>query len=209
MEFNFGVYIPDSLNISNPNLFQIMQYSGFKSVNVGKARITGVDVMLTGKGKIFGLPATLLAGYTYTNPINLNGIDSSGTSEKNILKYRFYHSAKGDFEVTWKHMIVGLGIVYFSNMISIDKAFEDPVIPLNPNLPDSFLDKYRILPGLKNYRKEHDKGRTVVDARLSYQINDELRFSLIVKNLFNQEYMGRPGDIGAPRNITVQFVADI
>ncbi|MFH0894089.1 MAG: TonB-dependent receptor [Bacteroidota bacterium] len=211
MEFNFGIYIPDSLHITNPNIFQIMEYSGFKSVNVGKARISGIDVMITGKGKFFGLPATLLAGYTYTNPINLSGdgIDTTGTSETNILKYRFYHSAKADFEVTWKHFIFGLSGIYYSNMVSIDKALQDPIIPLNPALPDSILDKYRILPGLKNYRAKHNKGHVIFDARLSYQLNDVVRCSVILKNVFNKEYMGRPGDVGAPRNITLQLVADI
>jgi len=46
----------------------------------------------------------------------------------------------------------------------------------------------------------------VLDARISYQFIPEARLSLIIKNIFNYENMGRPGDIQPPRNFTLQFL---
>ncbi|MCS6955547.1 MAG: TonB-dependent receptor, partial [Candidatus Calescibacterium sp.] len=57
-----------------------------------------------------------------------------------------------------------------------------------------------ILPGLKEYREKHNKGDWVLDGRIGYWATRYMRFSLIVNNLLNREYMGRPGDVQPPRN---------
>ena len=41
---------------------------GFKSQNIGDTRIYGTQIVLGGKGEMFGLPTTFFAGYTYTSP---------------------------------------------------------------------------------------------------------------------------------------------
>lgn len=209
MEYTFGFYNPityqalDPLN--NPDDTLIIQTYGFdcvgfQSINVGNARINGIDLTVTGTGKLFGLPTTLLAGYTYTNPIDLNVEinDSTKSTKSNILKYRNYHSAKADIEITYKKVSTGLSLIYISRMINIDKAFEEPLI-------DGYEDS-ELLPGLKEYREKHNKGYVVFDYRISYTYNEHSKFSLVVKNLFNREYMTRPGDVRPPRSISIQYV---
>lgn len=192
MEFTFGVYKPDSA------LYPTLDDVGFKSLNVGNARIYGIDATFTGQGNFFGFPATILAGYTYTNPINLDydATDTTGSNQK-ILKYRYLHSVKADFDVTFYFFTLGIGMSYTSHMLTIDQAFEGPLIP--------GVSSSDLLPGLKEYREKHNKGYFVMNLRGLFDITETQRVGLYVNNLLNTEYMTRPGFIEAPRNIAVQY----
>lgn len=184
MEFVFGIYLPDS------NAIPTLDDLGFKSVNIGAAKITGIDFMINGTGKAGIATFNYFAGYTYMNPLDMSS-DSIGDQ---ILKYRFKHSAKGDFEVVVKKFNAGLTVVYQSFIERIDEAFEEEILG------------QAIFPGLKEYRQENDHGSVIFDVRLGYQITRSSSLSLMAKNIFNQEYMGRPGDIQPPRNISLQYV---
>lgn len=200
MEFTFNDYRLDGRADTNYTGFEeyINKFLGFKSLNVGHARIYGVDATFTGQGNLFGFPATILAGYTYTYPRNLDydASDTTGTSVK-ILKYRYLHSVKVDFDVTFYFFTLGIGMNYTSHMINIDKAFEGELIP---GIASSDL-----LPGLKAYREEHNKGYFVMNLRGLFDITETQRVGVYVNNLLNTEYMTRPGFIEAPRNIAVQY----
>lgn len=187
MEFTFGVYPPDSVDIPS------IEHIGFKSLNIGNARINGVEVNISGSGLIGKLPLTFFAGYTYMNPLDL----SADTLENNILKYRYRHSVKSDIQMDIKKFSVGIGFLYRSFMERVDAAFEEKILGME------------IFPGLKAYRQKNNKGHLVVDLRASYQISKTARVSVIVKNIFNNEYMGRPGDIRPPRNIALQCVLNL
>jgi len=194
MEFTFGLYPQDTS--APPTIKDI----GFKSVNVGHARITGFDVTFTGQGRLFTIPTTILIGYTYTDPVDLVN-DSTYLANKstkdNILKYRYYHSVKGDMEFDLGRFIVGVSYLYTSQMVNIDKNFEGDLIP--------GWSGTAILPGLKEYRAEHNKGYHVLDLRVGFTPNENSKFNLILKNVLNAEYMSRPGLIEAPRNIALQY----
>lgn len=184
IEFTFGVYKPDSVDF--PTLDDI----GFKSLNIGKAQIKGIEVDVTGNGSFGKVPVNLFFGYTYMNPVDL----SSDTLSNNILKYRYRHSFKGDVEFNFSRLSTGLSFIYRSFMERIDEAFEQEIFG------------QEIFPGLKEYREENNTGSVVLDFRISYLFTPNTRLSLIVKNILNEEYMGRPGDIHPPRNITLQFL---
>jgi len=210
IEFGFGIHNPDSIVVTP---FNFSKYLGFEASNIGNADISGVDVTVTGHGKLFGWPATLLTGYTYTNPVNLDfEKDNTSSVSTNILKYRFYHSAKFDLEVSHLRFSGGVSMDYHSYIINIDKAFEEPVTII---MKDALGNPHTIvltqngqpiyfLPGLKEYREEHNKGIAVFDARVSFQLTQESKIAFIVKNVFNKEYMGRPGDVRAPRTMVLQ-----
>ncbi len=184
IEFTFGIYKPDSVDI--PTFNDI----GFKSLNVGKARITGLDFNVSGRMKSGAVSSLFFLGYTYMNPVDL----TSDTLENNILKYRYRHSLKSDISFSYKKITVGITAVYRSFMERIDPAFEEPLFGME------------IMPGLKRYRQENDKGAVIFDLRTAYKPNATTTLSLIAKNIFNKEYMGRPGDIRPPRNFAVQLV---
>lgn len=199
MEFTFNDYRKDGRTDTTYTGYEdyIKKFLGFKSLNVGHARIAGVDFSLMGKGLLFGFPATLGLSYIYTDPVNLD-YDATDTNSFKVLKYRNYHTIKGDFEVQVAFFTLGLSYIYKSHIINIDKAFEGELIP--------GISKSNLLPGLKQYRTEHDKGYHVLDLRMLFDINKQHRIGLFVNNLFNTEYMTRPGYIEAPINVAVQYM---
>ncbi len=201
MEYTFGFYDTVTFKpLVAGKDFITLDNVGFSSLNVGYAQITGVDISLNGTGKILGLPTTVMLGYTYTNPIDLtvDMNDTLNSSTSNILKYRYYHSLKGDFEIKYLKFATGFSFIYNSFIINIDEAFQEELIT---GMPSS-----AILPGLKKYRAEHNKGALIIDYRVSYNVTEFSKLSIMLKNITNQEYMGRPGDIQPPRNITLQYV---
>ena len=188
MEFTFGNYTPKD---STPDI----KWFGFQSKNVGHARITGVDATFTGDGRIWNIPTSLLIGYTFTNPIDLSADTSSRSTSSNVLKYRYYHSLKGGIEMSFGRFNVGVSVLYSSKIINIDKAFLGPLIPPFPD---------ELLPGFKDYWEKYNKGVAVCDVRVGMNITESASVALICKNIFNKEYMSRPGSIMPPRNIAIQ-----
>jgi len=76
------------------------------------------------------------------------------------------------------------------------------------NFDDVFIDSFvgnMIQPGFPEYWAEHSTGYSLVDLRAGWNISELFRINIILRNLFNVEYLGRPGDIGPPRNITLQL----
>jgi iron complex outermembrane receptor protein len=76
------------------------------------------------------------------------------------------------------------------------------------NIDEVFLDPIfgeMILPGFPDYWAQNNKGYTIMNARILYDVAAFLNVGLILRNLTNTEYMGRPGDIRPPRNITFQL----
>jgi iron complex outermembrane receptor protein len=187
IEFTFGIYPPDTADV--PTIEDV----GFKSLNIGKARINGFEIEITGDGRFGNVPFKTFMGYTYINPLDL----SSDTLTNNTLKYRYRHTFKGDIEFNFSRFSTGLSFIYRSFMERIDEAFEQEILGVE------------FFPGLKEYREENNRGSIVFDLRGSWQVARSTRISLIMKNIFNQEYMGRPGDIRPPRNITLQVLVKI
>jgi outer membrane receptor protein involved in Fe transport len=219
MEFAFGVYNPDSIPLNlNPNHpGYLTNWVGFRAQNAEDARISGVDLSLIGKGKIFKkIDMTVFAGYTYMRPITLNNdseylysfsdgktIRTIDGKEAMMLKYRFQHMAKADVQFDYKKFGFGFSVRYNSNVHNIDRTFEN----LEVRLGAGVLPLYDyILPGLPAYRKEHNRGACVADARLAYTVAKGTRIAAVVNNVFNLEYMGRPGDVQAPRTFALQAV---
>lgn len=205
MEFAFGAYNPPNiaLNLQDPNSpGYLYKWVGFRAINAEKARISGIEFSFNSEGKIGEVEVRSLLGYTYMNPISLNKDPnyraSFSDTGSNVLKYRFKHLAKADVEVEWKGMSLGFSARYNSNMNNIDAVFENEVIPGSGVF---------ILPGLYEYRRIHNKGALVFDARAGYELTKNYRVGFIVNNILNTEYMTRPGDIQAPRSFMLQVQA--
>ena len=191
IEFIFGVYNP-------PGEPATIDHVGFKSVNTGRARINGIDVSFAGQGKAGPFMLKFFAGYTYMNPLDLtHDTTFAESADEKILKYRYHHAVKTDISLQYRMLDLGITGQYRSFMERIDEAFEEPV-----------LGQY-FFPGLKDYRKENNKGALILDLRLGWQVGPASKISLHIKNLFNKESMGRPGDLQPPRNISLQYVLKI
>jgi outer membrane receptor protein involved in Fe transport len=208
MDFTFKY---DTAGKPHSNINDILQHTGFQSQNIGNANITGVDVSLSGAGKIGVFDITLLTGYTYTNPVNPDfnpKRDTNGTVVSNLLKYRNKTMFKNDVQLSYHGFAVGWSSRYSSVMANIDNRFEKPLIydlGIPPNTPFYNDPKINILPGLKAYRDSHNQGTWVHDFRVSYQASAHLKFSFLVNNILNVEFMSRPGLIEAPRTFIFQM----
>lgn len=199
-EFTFGNYIPagvqPSLNPNDPGY--ILKWLGFRAENAESAQISGLDLSLSGEGDIGEVNVTTLMGYTYMNPVTRNRdsvyLTSFSDSSSTMLKYRFRHMAKADIQATWKGFSLGASMRMNSFMTNIDATFEDGILG------------QQILPGLKQYRKDNNGPTYVFDARIGYEFLGHYRLGFIVSNVFNTEYMSRPGDVQPPRTFIVQAV---
>lgn len=199
-------------------------YAGFKFLNTGRSRVTGIDISQTGSTK-FGAKTGLrmMAGYSYIMPKTLEPDlvfakdyylgtlrspefsyrSTSVNPERNILKYRFLHTLKADLEFYTKKLSIGYSIKYFSKIENLDQAiadFERVTISTGGYLqPVLYMD----------YFAEHNKGNTVMDGRISYEFGKKHKISLICNNFFNRTYSLRPLKAEEMRSIMLQYVLNI
>ncbi|MEM0991875.1 MAG: TonB-dependent receptor [Bacteroidota bacterium] len=196
MEFNF---------VANENGLLSQIPFAFQSRNVGNTRIRGLELTVSGRGSLFGLPTTLLSGYNFIDPqfqewdiegkelplnrqgdatiAQLNALNSS--SDENILKYRSQHVVTFDMESKIEDLAIGVGISYNSHMEAVDRVIEDLVVP-----------------DAKIFRENDENGYLLVGLRASYQITPNIKFAALVNNLLNEEYSVRIGVLDAPRNVS-------
>lgn len=172
---------------------------GFESRNVGEATITGLDISLVGQGKIGPCPTSILAGFTYMNPVD-NNTDSLYNKLKSppndhFLKYRYNYLAKLDVETGYKNFTIGFSARYNSFMHSVDSAFVW-----------NFLSP--AFGSVEAWRLKHRTGDYFIDGRASYMITKNNKLAFIVKNMMNRVAMVRPGDIAPPRSFVLQYTLD-
>ncbi len=171
--------------VANPTI-------GFQSRNIGDTRIQGFEVSVAGQGNIGQVNTSILTGYTYANPTyqDFSPEDTlTSTVNYNVLKYRFKHTFKFDVQTEYDNLSLGVAVLYSSNMEAIDRVFDV------------------VIQGVADYRAENNSGATIVNARLGYQMTPELKATLLCKNLFNAEYMFRPGILEPPRHISLRLDA--
>jgi len=204
MEFSFGQWGESQ---EDTNFYGL----GFKSVNIGTTRITGVELSLSGQGKINSdLTINLIVGYTYMNPISLDldyvyGEDYYDTpltyknsgSDSTMLKYRYKHIAKADVEILYKKITIGGSMRYNSFMKNIDYIFTDPIVEALG------------ITGINESREKFKNGDLIIDLRAGYQMTKTARLGFIVNNLLNTEYMSRPANMMPPRTFAMQLALKI
>ena len=214
MEFTFGKWDESR---GDTNFYGI----GFKSVNVGKTQISGVELSVSGQGKITNnIIINILAGYTYMQPISLTPNDSyaeledpmynlfgedsithltynNSSSDPTVLKYRYKHIAKIDAELIYKKLSFGGSLRYNDFMKNIDAIFADTAVFST------------LVPGIPQARKNGENGDVIIDTRVGYQINNMFRFGFVINNLLNREYMSRPANMMPPRTFAMQLAIKI
>jgi outer membrane cobalamin receptor len=162
----------------------------FQSRNVGNTSIKGIEASIAGQGKIGNLTASTLMGYTYIDPkfVDFQLKDTIfATANYNVLKYRYRHNFKLDFEISHPKFSVGVALLANSRMESVDRALD-----ILGGLTNSYI---------KAYRDAHQTGFKTVDIRAAYKFTPKVKLSLIGANIFNEEYSFRPGLLEAPRNV--------
>jgi outer membrane cobalamin receptor len=189
---------------------------GFRFLNTGHSRITGIDISVSGAAQLADkVTLRTILGYNYIMPksqdpdyifavdidstkytFNSTSIDSSGS----ILKYRFLHTFKGDIELNIYSFSFGISAKYFSKIENLDKSIEE-------------FEHYTRLPGVQlqdifymDYFYNNNNGKWIFDLRASYKINDHHEVSLISNNFMNNAYSLRPLKAEPIRSVMVQYV---
>lgn len=191
---------------------------GFKFLNTGDTRVRGFDISLIGvTDTTKDLQFTIYGGYTFLVPVALQPdlvydsiatpsgatrpfsylLTSQDTTDY-ILKYRFQHTGKIDFQVDYKKWSFGYSGRIYGPMRNIDAAFGELEILTNVNMQANVY--------YTEYYRTHNQFKYIQDIRLAYALNDNMRFSLVVNNLANKIYSLRPMKIEAPRSTAVQLI---
>lgn len=190
----------------------------FQSKNVSKARIFGWELSAYGEGKIGPVDFTTMFGYTYFYGVDLNDTTAPnrnvGTFLKNafvkfalptakddytwdsltdgMLKYRNPHTFKADFDfILYNKYHIGTSLQYYGYMTKVDKVFE------------IFIKDVKTL-----RREDRNKGDFVWDLRAGYDINKNISFNFIVKNVLNENYAIRIAKPDKPRTFTAQLIVN-
>lgn len=164
---------------------------GFKATNVEQSRIRGFETEFVVTRSTERLSTTVSGGYTFIYPVEYNKSSQQATGA--YLKYRRKHSGKISILTRWNKLESGLSLYAKSKTLNIDDVF------LNP------LTREAILPGFYDYWITSNTGYFTIDGSLGYRISEPLTLSVVVKNLTNTEYMGRPGDIQPHRNFSLRL----
>lgn len=206
-EFTFGNYF-DPIDSS--------RYTGFRMSNVADARIFGWEATITGSNKVKKATLTYQLGYTYNYaadaesdstlkkffPVVKNAFKAFAISDKEhlaytgnepdnilhgIMRYRFRHTVKADFNVDINKLSFGTNVRYYGFIDRVDEVFA------------------LVIQDIQDYRDSKKfNGDWVVDLRASYQFSERFKLGFIVKNVFNRNYQLRPAKPDAPRTYTFQ-----
>jgi iron complex outermembrane receptor protein len=192
--------------------------AGFRFLNTGKSRITGIDISHNGMAKIsrnmqlntiigynYIVPKALEPDYVFAYDYNPGGntafsyISTSVDPSRDILKYRFLHTLKCDVEWRYLGWALGFSVKYFSRIENLDKAiadFEQATINSGGTLqPILYMD----------YFYHHNNGNVILDGRMSYLFGDRHKVALIANNFLNRTYSLRPLKAEEMRSVILQY----
>ena len=199
LEFTFGKWG----NVAGTTLANY----GFTSMNVGPTRIAGVEWTSGAQAQLGPIQLQAMAGYTYAQPLALDpsfvyaqdadglALSYNSTSldpSKQLLKYRYVHTAKGDLQAQYKKLRLGTSIRYNSFMSNIDGIFTDPLIAI-------------FVPGVAASRYQLNKGDLFVDLRFGAQLTERLSLQMGLLNALNRLASPRPALLAEPRSVTLQL----
>ena len=216
------------------NSANVAKRYGYKFLNIGPAKVNGIDFSLMGEGKITKhIKYTLMASYTWSNPTTKDPkriyfvymppgasrgdtcsfLKTSSDTTRNVLKYRIEQMAKFDLEFTFfKKFSMGGTLTYYSAMRNVD-IFMFKFDSKNPNLSEDQREINKAFGDLPfynftNFFEENKKGSLTLDLRASYYF-DKLSVSFLIKNVTNRLYALRPLYAEPPRTYTLQLIVKI
>lgn len=204
---------------SRPDLFEGLPDSYFVGLypsNVSNALVTGFELGLASRGSIGPIGVNALIGYTYSYPVNLDSarnygagkyleefftylvdrIDEDNPDVEKVLMLRPRHLVKGDIQLDYKKLSVGVSIIYGSYPENI---------PLTERTAVDFISGE--IGATDRYTQDNVEGDLVFNLRASYQVLEQLRVGFIVNNITNEIYSYRPSKVEPIRNFTLQLRA--
>lgn len=184
---------------------------GLKAFNIGHVRAGGIDLSIQGEGKIKDIMIRVLAGYTYSLPVNMSvdnrlrdygnytdlffkslSIDKAQPKTdlyNALLTYRNRTTAKFDLDLAYHKLTFGYSIFYYS-------VYERA---------DEFV---LLLPGVKKFFDNAGIEDVVHNIRIGFRPSKNYSFGFLVNNLTNREYATRPGKMDPARTAVVQLLVN-
>jgi len=195
---------------------------GFKTVNIGKTQINGIETEIHADYKITeNWNTNISIGYTYMNPISLtpdsvyaetkhfdiiNPITfNNSSSDTTILKYRYQHLLKIDGSLNHQNTSLGIRVLYNDYMKNIDEIFTTALVNDGIYYNDTIEIQPAIIPGINDSRVNNKKGDLLIDLNLGIQIHKFAKINFIVNNVMNTEILTRPTDLQSPRRYSVKL----
>jgi outer membrane receptor protein involved in Fe transport len=195
---------------------------GFKTVNIGKTQIDGIETELNANLKINqNWKSNLSIGYTYMRPISLTpdsvyaqtnhfGIIepitfNNSSSDTIILKYRYQHILKINAGLQYKNIHSSVRFQYNDYMRNIDNIFTSQLV----NNGVSEADFPAIIPGINDSRENNKNGDIVIDLNIGITINKFSKINFIINNATNAEIITRPTDMQSPRTYSIKLKLNI
>ncbi len=178
---------------------------GFRSTNLEKSRIAGIDISTQAKGNINKIPLLLIGGFTYAFPADLSNGSELNDYQKfiraavyafdkqnekiksQIMLYRYRHIARIDIESGYKKLTFGGSVNYYSGVEKVDPTF------------------LFFLSNLNTYLTDNSKGNYIFLARVGYKISPHHALNMVFNNVNNEEFASRPTKMDAPSNISIQY----
>ena len=204
---------------------------GFKSINVGATQISGIELSISGQGRINpNLAINVIAGYTYMNPISLSpnsvygyGINhgdsvlvfNEGVVEMEALdqsiNYNKSSSEPTILKYRYKHIAkADVEIVYKDISLGGSMRYNSFMKNIDLIFTDEAIGgEDGMIPGIIAAREKFKNGDLIIDLRAGYQMTKIARLGFIVNNLLNTEYMSRPANMMPPRTFAMQLALKI
>ena len=196
---------------------------GAQFVNVGHARIYGVEVSTQGKVDIkknMGLQYAI--GYTFIEPEDLDNENrialektytdplqmKNKSNDSKYLKYRNKHSFKASIDYNYKWFSIGTNLSYRSKILAVDYLMVDEREKAEKDLMDYarlFIFGYEDGESLHSYWMNHNTGVFTMDLRASARIKEKVEIQLMINNLLNTEHSFRPMALAAPRTFVCRL----
>jgi iron complex outermembrane receptor protein len=164
--------------------------AGFKAINLlnTKAVMWGMEASTEGQARIGTNSFRWMMGYTFTQPTQY-AMPIPREPEyivEDTLKYRSRHLWRSDLLWERGRIQAGVNLRYNSFMLKIDDIF------------------YSFIPGTGEFRNQNNHGDWIADLRTAFQIQQQFKLSVLVRNAFNRAYAVVPGNLGPPRAFLLQ-----
>ncbi len=196
---------------------------GAQFVNVGHARVYGVEVGTAGKVDIRkDMSLMYNIGYTYTEPEDLDNTAriereksytdplqmKNKSNDSKYLKYRNKHSFKTSIDYNYKWFSIGTNLSYRSKILAVDYLMVDERVKEQEDLMDyvrKFVFGYEDGLSLHDYWMAHNTGVFTMDLHASAKFKDHVELQFIVNNLLNAEHSFRPMALAPPRTFVCRL----
>lgn len=202
IEYTFGIW-----GNSGNGLLDL----GFRSINTGQARVSGLEWSTMGTGDVGEWTVQWLIGQTLLDPISLtpdsiyanfsngstSGVSYNSTSSdttNNVLKYRILNTFRANLNLQHSSgWTIGWNAARNTTIQNIDKAFLD--------IEDLGLLEY----GLIDWMDEQPNAQWLHDFQVGRKFDDRHHVELIVRNATNLNYALRPLAAEANRLWVVRY----